>query len=106
MEAVLGCKTSNEWDVRQTFKLVHGIGIPPFPGLHLSIPSGPGRWHIVLMALHAECSQGHARVGCLCGAATGPVGIAGWIVGKGLGRRQGGGPCCVSLLREAGGRPA
>ena len=54
MEAVLGCKTSNEWDVRQTFKLVQGVGIPPFPGLRLSIPSGPGRWCVVLVTLCAR----------------------------------------------------
>ena len=54
MEVVLGCKTSNERDVRQTFKLVHGVRIPPFPGQCLSIPSGPGRWRVVLVTLCAR----------------------------------------------------
>ena len=51
---MLGCKTSNRQDVRQTFKLVHGVGIPPFPWLHLSIPVGPGRQHIIPVALCAR----------------------------------------------------
>ena len=54
MEAVRGCKTSNERDVRQTFKLIHGVGISPFPGQHLPIPGGPGRRCIVLMTLCAR----------------------------------------------------
>ena len=54
MEAVLGCKTSNERDVRQTFKLVHGVGISPFSGWLLPIPGGPGRRRIVLVTLCAH----------------------------------------------------
>ena len=81
MEAVLGCMTSNERDVRQTFKLVHGVGISPFPGRHLPIPGGPGRWCVVLVTL---CLQGGAGAGRLRGAVAGPAGIAGWIVSKGL----------------------
>ena len=54
MEAVLGCTTSNEWDVRQTFKLVHGVRISPFPGQCLPIPGGPGRQCVVLVTLCAR----------------------------------------------------